>query len=174
MSSGIGNRAYLSLGSNIEAARNLPDAVEALKQYGEVIAVSQVWESPPVDGSNQANYLNAAVLLHTQLSAEELCRDAIRTIEQRLKRTRGQDDRFAPRTIDIDLSLFNDQVGHVDHRHIPDPDIVRRAFVAVPLAQLDPHYTHPENEKSLVEIAEEFDKSESGMQLRSDVVLSTG
>src|SRR5580704_972738 len=109
------NRAYLSLGSNIEPAQNLPAAVRELAAFGRILGVSSVWESAPFendDATDRADpvhgnmFLNAAVLLETDLSPSAFYNQAIAGIEQRLGRVRDPHDKNAPRTIDIDLSLF--------------------------------------------------------------------
>ena len=165
------NRAYLGLGSNIDPEANLSAAVAALADYGTVAAVSKVWETEPVGFAKQANFLNAAVLLETELSAEALCLDAIAEIEQRLRRVRDPKNVNAARTIDIDISLFNGDVFTIGHRRIPDPDILTRVFLAIPLAELDGQYVHPEEDRTLAEIAGEFDIESAGMRPRADVVL---
>ena len=104
------NRAYLSLGSNIEPETHLPSAVRKLAAYGRVAAVSRVWETAPVGFSDQPNYLNAAVLLETTLSAREICLEAIPQIERDLHRIRNPENKNAPRTIDVDLVLFNREI----------------------------------------------------------------
>ena len=83
------------------------------------------------------------MLLETELSAQAFCVDAVPAVERRLGRVRDPHDKHAPRTIDVDLSLFNRDVLTVGHRKIPDPEILTRAFVAVPLAELDPEYILP-------------------------------
>ncbi|MBL8851522.1 MAG: 2-amino-4-hydroxy-6-hydroxymethyldihydropteridine diphosphokinase, partial [Planctomycetaceae bacterium] len=135
--------AYLLLGSNIDPERNLPAAVRLLERHGKVVRTSRVWESPPVDGSAQANYLNAAVLLETIHSAAELRGRILPEIEAALGRVRDPHDKYAARTIDIDIALFDRDVMEVAGARIPDPDISRRAFVAVPLAEIAPDYVHP-------------------------------
>jgi 2-amino-4-hydroxy-6-hydroxymethyldihydropteridine diphosphokinase len=170
------NRAYLSLGSNIQAEIHLPAAVGMLSKVGRVLAVSRVWESAPFRESKASgddgaqNFLNAAVLLETLLSARALCLDAVPTLEARLGRVRDPHDKNAPRTIDVDLSLFNRDVLTVGHRSIPDPDILTRAFVAVPLAEVDPDYLHPTADRTLAQIAAELAPTFS-LRLRSDVAL---
>lgn len=164
------NRAYFSLGSNIEPERNLPAAVRELSQFGRVLAVSRVWETAPVGFANQPNYLNAAVLLETPLSAEALCSETVPTIESRLGRVRDPHNKSGPRTIDIDLSLFNRDLLVVGHRTIPAPDILTRTFVAVPLAELDPDYIHPIENRSLSVIAATLAPILE-MRLRADVLL---
>jgi 2-amino-4-hydroxy-6-hydroxymethyldihydropteridine diphosphokinase len=178
MSDRRSNRAYLSLGSNIKPEQNLPAAVCELRAFGRVLAVSSVWESAPfadamADGSLPVvgeDFLNAAVLLETDLSPVGLYDQAIAPIERRLGRVRDPRDKNAPRTIDIDLSLFNHDVLEFAGRRIPDPDIVKRPFVAVPLAELDPDYVHPTEGRRLADIASHC-ASNSGLRPRPDVRL---
>ena len=150
------NLAYLSLGSNIEPEQNLPAAVRLLGQFGDVVAVSQFWESEPWGGEQQAKFLNAAVLLKTALSARHLKMGAIAAIEVALKRRRIPGNKNAPRTIDIDISLFNAEVFLLGKNRVPDPEILTRCFVAVPLAEIAPDYRHPETGQTLAEIAAEL------------------
>src|SRR5690606_33496684 len=145
--------SFIALGSNIDPERNLPLAVERLSSLGRIDAVSSVYESPPADGSSQPAYLNAAVLLSTRLSAQRLCREALPAIEADLGRVRDPADRNAPRTIDLDLALYNERVLSINHRRVPDPEIAVRAFLAVPLAELCPDYVVPATECTLEQLA---------------------
>jgi len=104
----MANRAYLSLGSNIEPERYLPAAVQRLARFGQIRAVSHVWQTQPVGLVDQPDFLNAAVLLETPLSAAALRQQVVARIEQDLGRARTG-NKNAPRTIDIDIVLFN---GH--------------------------------------------------------------
>ncbi len=165
------NRAYLALGSNIDPEKNLPAAVRYLVEFGRVLATSRVWETVPVGFAAQPNFLNAALLLETPLSARDCWLRAIADVEQRLGRIRDPRNKNAPRTIDIDLALFNRDVLEVERRQIPDPEILERPFLAIPLAELDPAYRHPEDGRTLAEIARLFEPAVSGMTLREDVVL---
>ncbi len=164
------NRAYLSLGSNIAPERNLPAAVQKLAEFGHILAVSSVWESPPVGFADQPDYLNAAVLLETALSARELRETAITSVETALGRVRTE-NKNAPRTIDIDIMLFNRDVLRVGRRRIPDPEVLERPFVAIPLAEIAPQYVHPETGETLAAIAARFAPEAAGMRRRADVVL---
>jgi 2-amino-4-hydroxy-6-hydroxymethyldihydropteridine diphosphokinase len=179
MSERRANRAYLSLGSNIEPERNLPAAVTQLAAFGRILAVSSVWESAPFQAHastdrpariSENNFLNAAVLLETDLSPARLYDEAIATIERRLGRVRDPHDKNAPRTIDVDLSLFNRDVFEFAGHRVPDPEIVKRPFVAIPLAELDPDYVHPVERRRLSEIAADW-TSNSGLFPRPDVRL---
>jgi 2-amino-4-hydroxy-6-hydroxymethyldihydropteridine diphosphokinase len=171
MSNRPANRAYLSLGSNIEPEKNLPAAVRELSAFGRVVAVSRVWESAPFGASSTTsqNFLNAAVLLETELSPAELYEQAISAVERRLGRIRDPQDKNAPRTIDIDLSLFNHEVLEFGTHRVPDPDILARPFVAVPLAEIDPDYLHPIEHQRLADLAAAL--SHAGLILRGDVRL---
>ena len=164
------NQALLSLGSNIEPEKNLPAAVRELSRYGSVRRVSEVWESPPAGAPGQPDYLNAALLLETPLSARELKETALAAVEAGLGRVRGA-DRFAPRTIDIDIIYFNRDRLRLGRRSIPDPEALERPFVAIPLAEIAPGYIHPETGETLAVIAARFDPKTSGMRRRNDVVL---
>jgi 2-amino-4-hydroxy-6-hydroxymethyldihydropteridine diphosphokinase len=164
------HQALLSLGSNVEPEKNLPAAVRKLGRYGQVRRVSGVWQSPPLGNPDQPDYLNAALCLETSLSAGELKETAIAGIEAELGRVRGA-DRNAPRTIDIDIMLFNHERLRIGQRSIPDPEVLERPFVAIPLAEIAPDYIHPVTGETLTEIAARFDPNASGMRRRRDLHL---
>ncbi|MFZ1398623.1 MAG: 2-amino-4-hydroxy-6-hydroxymethyldihydropteridine diphosphokinase, partial [Candidatus Promineifilaceae bacterium] len=107
------NQVVIALGSNIEKERNLPRAVELLREMCEVTAVSPIYETEPVGLLNQPLFWNTAVLLQTDLSASQIKQQIIGHIETQLKRVR-QEDKNAPRTIDADIVLFNDAVFEYD------------------------------------------------------------
>lgn len=162
---------YLSLGSNIHPEDNLPAAVRLLANYGRIKAVSRVYESPPAGASeHQPNYLNAAVLLISNLSPLEFQTQAIGDIEVRLRRVRT-DDRNAARTIDIDILLVDQQILHIEHRTIPSPEIYERDFVAVPLGEIAGETVHPETGERLSAIAANFENADSSLKPRRDVDL---
>ena len=127
------HRAFLSLGSNIEPQMNLVRALELLKNAGKLEQVSTVWESESV-GAEGPNYLNACALFITPLSQRDLKKQVLLPIEQTLGRQRTE-NRFAPRTIDIDIVLFDNQPG--------DEKYWEQAFVVVPLAEIHPDYLNP-------------------------------
>jgi 2-amino-4-hydroxy-6-hydroxymethyldihydropteridine diphosphokinase len=164
------NLVYLSLGSNIEPERNLAAAAQHLAQFGLVRAISTVWETAPIGSRDQPDFLNVAVLLETSLSAQALREQAIHSIEETLGRVRTK-DKNAPRTIDIDIMLFNRDVLQVGRHHIPDREVLERPFVAISLAEIAPEYVHPETGQTLQEIAQRFDPEAAGMRRRDDVVL---
>ncbi|MFQ5734048.1 MAG: 2-amino-4-hydroxy-6-hydroxymethyldihydropteridine diphosphokinase [Planctomycetaceae bacterium] len=172
MNPGGFNRAYLLLGSNMDAETNLPAAVRALSAFGTIVAASGVRESAPVGFTQQDNFLNAAVLLETESSAVELREGPIAAVERQLHRVRDPQNVDGPRTIDIDIVLFNDDVGEFGRVRVPDPDLLTRAFVAVPLAEIAPAFVHPRDGRTLAEIAADLVEDAGGLTPRPDVRLT--
>ncbi|MBN1439958.1 MAG: 2-amino-4-hydroxy-6-hydroxymethyldihydropteridine diphosphokinase [Anaerolineales bacterium] len=144
---------WLLLGSNIDPERNLRSALCAIAERETVLAVSSVWQSPPADGSDQPDYFNAAALIRTAKTPAELFLRLIAPIERRLGRRRGADP-FAARTIDIDLSLYDDFLGEAGGKPLPHPDVLKRPYVALPLAEISPDIPHPATGEPLRAIAE--------------------
>ena len=166
------SQAYLSLCSKLDKERNLFACVRVLANHGRLLAVSPVYETTPVGNPDDPSFFNAAVILQTSLSAGDLKEQVLRQIEAQLGRQRTADPN-AVRTIDVDISLFNDQVLVLGKRHIPDPEILLYPHVVVPLADVAPSYRHPETGETLAAIARRV-QSESSHSLvcRPDVSLT--
>lgn len=141
--------ACLALGSNIQPRENIHMAAEMLCSSLEVLAVSTAWETPAV-GRPAPDFINAALLIYTYLSPEDLKFDVNRRIEARLGRVRVADPN-APRTIDIDIVVYDGSVL--------DAEIWERAYLAVPLAELVPGLRHPESGQTIEEAARKLKKS---------------
>jgi 2-amino-4-hydroxy-6-hydroxymethyldihydropteridine diphosphokinase len=148
------NRVVVTLGSNIDPAANLQAAVAELRTYEavSVIAVSPVYETAPVGTADQTSFLNAAVLIVTPQSVDALKSGVLQPVEQALGRVRTA-DKYAARTIDLDIALFNYEVLDARGHHIPDPDILSYPHVAVPIADVAPYYIHPETGQTLAAVA---------------------
>jgi 2-amino-4-hydroxy-6-hydroxymethyldihydropteridine diphosphokinase len=160
--------AWLLLGSNIQPEENLRRAVDLLGRRIRLVRISSVWESPPADGSNQPNYLNAAVLAETDLSPEDLHAQVIAPIEESLGRRRSA-DKFSARTIDIDLALFDDRKTAYSGKELPHPDVLRHAYFAFPLAEISPEKPHPVTGEPLRSIAERMRPAD--IRRREDISL---
>jgi len=134
-------RAYLSLGSNIgDREAHLRAATEQLLLHGNLIQVSSLYETEPVEFTEQAWFLNCAVALDTGESAAELLQTAL-SVEREMGRQRTQDK--GPRAIDIDILLFDQLVVSETGLSIPHPAMAQRRFVLEPLAEIAPDAVHP-------------------------------
>jgi 2-amino-4-hydroxy-6-hydroxymethyldihydropteridine diphosphokinase len=153
------NQVYIGLGSNIEPEHNLRAAVEALRQRVQVTALSSAWRSAPV-GSPGPDFLNAAAELRTALDAAALKAEVLRPIEEMLGRVRTADP-DAPRTIDLDILVFNQQVM--------DPTIWLHAHLALPLAEVSLHLAEPQSQRRLIEVAEQLGQ-QTDIHVQPDVL----
>ncbi len=131
-----GRRAFVSLGSNLgDRAAYLDAAREALAVLPAttLVAASRVYETAPQDLPDQDAFLNQVVCLETALQPLDLLREC-----QRIEREHGRvrSLRFGPRTLDIDILLFQDAESDDPELTLPHPRMVKRAFVLVPLAEV--------------------------------------
>jgi 2-amino-4-hydroxy-6-hydroxymethyldihydropteridine diphosphokinase len=134
------------MGSNIEPWTNISRGLSELRNVLKVEAVSTTWETPPV-GTSGPNFYNTAVLAVTSFLQQDLINIILRPIESRLGRVRTS-DKYAPRTIDLDIILFDGQ--------LVEPRLWSLPFIAVPVAEIFPDYRHPCSGLTLLEAAEEF------------------
>ncbi|MFZ0761045.1 MAG: 2-amino-4-hydroxy-6-hydroxymethyldihydropteridine diphosphokinase [Candidatus Sulfotelmatobacter sp.] len=143
-------RVYLSLGSNVgDREAQLRDAQSRLGAAGRVVAVSAFYETEPVEFTQQPWFLNCAVALETSYTPQQLMA-AILRIEAEMGRRRVQKN--GPRSIDIDILLFDDVLVNSMHLTIPHPAMPRRRFVLEPLAEIAPDLLHPVLNKTIREL----------------------
>lgn len=147
-------RVWLSLGSNIDREKNIRGAVKALREtFGELI-ISQVYESEAV-GFKGGAFFNLVVGFDTERPPVELCR-FFRTIEAAHGRERCG-EKFASRTLDIDLLTYGDQIINNDEANIPRDEITQYAFVLLPLVEVAGDEVHPVLGVSYRELWDGFD-----------------
>ena len=144
ISKSVNSQACLLLGSNIAPESNLPKAIQLLGLHAEIASTSMVWETPPV-GSDGPNFLNAALLVETDLELQQFKDTVIRPVEAYLGRVRTA-DKFAPRPIDIDIVAWDCLVL--------DPDVWRWAHAAVPVSEVLPCDTVSESGEPLAKTAQ--------------------
>lgn len=162
---------WLCLGSNIEPLRHLRLAVAMLAERFPLAGVSRVWESEAVGAPGSPPFLNAAAEIATELPPRTLKHDVLRPLEARLGRVRG-DDPNAPRTIDVDIVLYDELIldDPAAGLTLPDPEVLTRAHVALPLADLAPDLRHPATGETLAAIAARF-AGHPGVRPRPDLRL---
>jgi 2-amino-4-hydroxy-6-hydroxymethyldihydropteridine diphosphokinase len=156
---------YLGLGANLgDRERNLAVALLRLEPLVRVEAVSALYETDPVGPQDQPPYLNAACRAVTGLPPRGLLRH-IKEVERELGRRGGE--RWGPRPIDIDLLLYGDVAIDEDGLRVPHPELARRAFVLVPLADVAAGARHPTLGRAIDELAREVVRA--GVRLRAEV-----
>lgn len=145
----MSGRAYLSLGSNVAPERHLRAAISALRErFGEVV-VSPVYRTPAV-GFDGPDFLNAAAIVDSDLEPQPL-NDWLHALEDAHGRDRSG-PRFADRTLDIDIVLFDDRMLDGEgHLRIPRPEL-RHAFVLRPLADIAPGVVVPGRGQTLAQL----------------------
>lgn len=136
------NRAAVGLGSNLgDRLSHLCHAVEALRTLGNVVATSALYETAPVGGPEQGSYLNAVVLIETELDPHALL-DALLSIEQEAGRRRAV--RWGPRTLDLDVLVYGNETIDDERLVVPHPRLLERRFVLEPLLEVWPEVTTPD------------------------------
>ncbi len=149
-------RAYLSCGSNMgDREAHLDGAVEALRadEKCRVLRVSDWIETAPYGGVEQADFLNGAVMLDTLYTPSELL-ERLHEIEREHGRERKI--HWGPRTLDLDILLYEDCVMCTEELTIPHADMANRDFVLKPLAQIAPYERHPLTGKSILQMCGEL------------------
>jgi len=137
------HHAYISIGSNIDPAFHIRQALTLLREEDSHLSVSAAYETRAV-GSDGPNFINMAVGLVTRLDAPRLKKELLAEIEARLGRVRTS-DKNAPRTIDLDIVVFDGKVV--------DEEIWKRVHLAVPLSELLPELIHPAANVTLRQVA---------------------
>jgi 2-amino-4-hydroxy-6-hydroxymethyldihydropteridine diphosphokinase len=136
-------RVYVGIGSNLGDREFLiRKAVESLRQLPQtnVSGVSSLYDTEPVGETEQPPFLNAVAWIETELLPRELLWQML-LIEKRMGRVRSK--RWGPRSIDLDLLFYDDELIDEPDLQIPHPEAHRRAFVLYPLLELDPNFRHP-------------------------------
>lgn len=137
------HKVYLSLGSNLgDRALQIKKALKRLEEEGvRITRRSSMYETEPVEFHKQGWFLNCAVEAETELTPKQLLR-VIRNIEKDLGRKRVI--RAGPRTLDIDILIYDDVLIRGEELEIPHPRMAQRRFVLIPMAEIAPTLRHPE------------------------------
>jgi 2-amino-4-hydroxy-6-hydroxymethyldihydropteridine diphosphokinase len=160
--------AYLSLGSNLGNREHYLDSgIARLAKLGKAIAISSFYETEPVEFTGQPWFLNCAVGLETTLGAEELLKQLM-TIERELGRDRMREKKKGPRTMDMDILLFDEAILNLPDLQIPHPAMHQRRFVLEPLAEIAQEARHPLLKKSVHELLADLSQGQLVRRISKD------
>ncbi|WP_153915298.1 2-amino-4-hydroxy-6-hydroxymethyldihydropteridine diphosphokinase [Shewanella sp. TC10] len=148
-------RIYISLGTNIEPVEHMQSGLVDLHQHFGKLTLSRMFESEAV-GFQGTNFLNMVAAADTDMSIENVVA-TFKRIEKQNGRIRGE-KKFSPRSLDIDLLLYDDEVCH-QPIELPRGEILYNAFVLWPLAEIAPKLAHPITLQSYQHLWEKYDKS---------------
>lgn len=153
--------AYLSLGSNMgNRQENLVQGLEFLKNCSgiDLVKVSSFYETEPVGYEDQDWFLNAVAEIATNLSPQELL-GVVAEVEKELGRVRTI--RWGPRTLDVDILFYGQELIVEENLEVPHPRIQERAFVLQPLAEIAPDLIHPYYGQTIEEMLENLAEPET-------------
>jgi dihydroneopterin aldolase/2-amino-4-hydroxy-6-hydroxymethyldihydropteridine diphosphokinase len=146
---------FLSMGSNIEPEKNILEAVKLLAEHVRILGASTVYLTEPLRRRAQPKYYNCVLKIETEMAPRKLKLDVLRDIEEQLGRKRTE-DKYAPRTIDIDIIVYGGLRLSTRDLVIPDPEIRKREFLAIPLCEIEPELILPTTGRTIKEIASRF------------------
>lgn len=156
----------IALGSNMgESLAILEGAIKSLeKTPGITIKAKSSWyRTAPVGGPSQPDYLNGAAILEVQLSPQKLL-ETLLNIEQEFGRVRQE--HWGPRTLDLDVLLFDDLILETPDLQIPHPRMTQRAFVLVPLAEIAPDWIEPVSQEPISQLLQKLDCSDVSLSIK--------
>lgn len=144
------HRVFIGIGSNLgDTISNCKMALDEIGNFAEIVKISSLYETEPVDKEDQPNFINSVAEIRADLSPHELLTHLNR-IEEKLGRVRGE--KWGPRTIDLDIIFYNDLVMRDNNLIIPHPRAHLRRFVLEPLCEIAPDFIHSELKISVLEL----------------------
>lgn len=145
-------KVYIGIGSNIDPKKNILKSIELLEKHVSILSSSLFYKTNPIGNPNDPSFINGVIEIETTLSPESLKYSILRSTEATLGRKRSS-DKNAPRTIDLDILIYGNEVVKLDDLTIPDPQISERNFLAVSLAELAPTLRPPGWNQNLLDYA---------------------
>ncbi len=163
-------RVFIAVGSNLgEKIDSCKEAINQIAGLCEIVKISSLYETEPVGNENQPNFINCVAEINTDLSPHELLK-RLNLIEEKLGRVR--DEKWGPRTIDLDIIFYNDLVMRDNNLIIPHPRAHLRRFVLEPLCEIAPEFIHPEFNLSVSELLTKIEDDKKVIKLDKPFTFS--
>ena len=144
------SRVFIAIGSNLgDRVSYCREALDEIAAFSRITKVSSLYETDPVGKEDQPEFINCAVEINTELSAEELLKE-LNLVEEKLGRVRHE--KWGPRTIDLDIIFYSDKIINEENLEIPHPRAHLRRFVLEPLCEIAPEFIHPKLNLSVSEL----------------------
>ncbi len=153
------NNIFLSLGTNVgDRLKNIVNTINELRKIIEVGSISYIYETEPWGYIDQNKFLNLCIQGSTDMGPQELLIE-MKNLEEKIGREKTF--QWGPRLIDIDILFYDDLILQEDKLVLPHSGIEERAFVLIPLLDINPNFIHPVLNKSMLELSENV--SEDGI-----------
>lgn len=152
------HRAYIGIGSNMgDRKRYIRQAAEQIRQEEDIrlVCMSDLIETEPYGYTEQGNFINGCIGIDTLKAPEELL-DCLQELENKAGRERTI--HWGPRTLDLDILLYEDLILHEERLTIPHREIPKRSFVLEPLVQIAPYVRHPVLDKTILELKDALEE----------------
>jgi len=157
------NSVFISIGSNLgDKIGNCKIAIEEIAAFAKIVKVSSCYETEPLGYEDQPNFINCAAEIRTDLSPHELL-TRLNQVENKLGRVR--EEKWGPRTIDLDIIFYGKQVVKDDNLVIPHPRAHLRGFVLEPICEIAPEFIHPVLSLPVSKILDDLDKTKKVKKL---------
>lgn len=146
---------FISVGSNIEPEKYVHLALRLLKKHIKVLDISNFYLTNPIEAPGTPRFYNGMIKAETDFAPHYLKQNVLKNIESTLGREKNH-DKNAPRTIDLDIILFDELIINEPNFKIPDPDLFERYYLAFTLAQLAPDMILPGTQKNISELVDDL------------------
>ena len=164
--------AYIAVGSNVRPENNIPEAVELLSYLFTITGISSFYRNPPLGKSEQDDFVNGMIRIETVFPPLTLKTDMLMELEEKLERVRTE-DKDAPRTIDLDLVLYGEELLKDPSLILPAPDLLKRNFLYVPLLEIAPDILFPGTDRKVSGLIPKG-KVKTGLKLDIHLTRQTG
>ena len=164
------NSVFISIGSNLgDKIGNCKIAIEEIAAFAKILKVSSCYETEPLGYEEQPNFINCAAEICTDLSPHDLL-TKLNKIEDKLGRVRLE--KWGPRTIDLDIVFFGNQVINDENLEIPHPRAHLRQFVLEPICEIAPEYLDPVLNQTVSVLVKECEDNKQVVKLEQKLTIT--